>query len=237
MDIQTIKRVAEEMHVCAHSFTTPNRKAVDVWAHDLFDAVSAAPTEAEGAKDAKSYAAIYELRPSYTAIERAVKDQPQTASDIWRLLDAMDAELNRLSTSRRWGLIDALKLAHSIDANLPIQQAPSGEVAEAVHQWRFSPDPIWSPDGEWRDGYFDRSLHDPDGRYAPVETRTLYTAPVVPARAQEATHEDYRAAVDELAELLIHKAQVTSRTGFNSYGDWAVNRAAELLAARTQGAK
>lgn len=38
-------RIAEEMHVCAHSFTVPTRKAVDVWAHDLYAAVDRARSE------------------------------------------------------------------------------------------------------------------------------------------------------------------------------------------------
>jgi hypothetical protein len=37
-------RIAEEMHICAHSFTVPTRKAVDVWAHDLYAVLDGIPS-------------------------------------------------------------------------------------------------------------------------------------------------------------------------------------------------
>ncbi len=35
-----VRRIADEMHTCAHTFTKPTRKAVDVWAHDLYEALN-----------------------------------------------------------------------------------------------------------------------------------------------------------------------------------------------------
>lgn len=106
-----------------------------------------------------------------------------------------------------------------------IQQAPSGE--SVIHEWRFNTDPFW------HQGIPANTTQDDAKVFGvPIETRTLYTAPVVPARAQEdGALVAALAALERSTPKMSHYPEAVARHRA------AIEGARAALAARTQGAK